>query len=94
MKPGSIGDPDFYLGAKLLPIQLSDGVTAWAMSLSNYIQAAVNNVKDYCAKTYPGHGLLKHATAQLPVNYMPELDVTPELDPDKASFYQSQIGVL
>ena len=76
------------------PIQLSDGVTAWAMSSSKYIQVAVNNVKDYLAKNYPGHGLPKHATAPLPVNYMLELDITPELDPDKASFYQSQIGVL
>ena len=94
MKPGSIGDPDFYLGAKLHPIQLSDGVMAWAMSSSKYIQAAVNNVKDYLAKTYPGHGLLKCATAPLPINSLPELDIMPELDPNKASFYQSQIGVL
>ena len=94
MKPGSIGDPDFYLGAKLRPLQLSDGVMAWAMSSSKYIQAVIDNIKDYLAKTYPGHGLPKHATAPLPVNYMLELDITSELDLDKASFYQSQIGVL
>ena len=94
MKPGSIGDPDFYLGAKLSPIELLDGVTAWAMSSSKYIQAAVNNVKDYLAKNYPGHGLPKRATAPLPVNYLPELDLMPELNLDTASFYQSQIGVL
>jgi hypothetical protein len=94
MKPGSIGDPDFYLGAKLRPMQLSDGVTAWAMSSSKYIQAAVQNVKDYIAKTYPGRGLPKRASAPFPTNYQPELDVTPELNVDQASFYQSQIGVL
>ena len=55
MKSRSIGDPDFYLGAKLRPIRLSDGTMAWAMSSSKYIQAAVNNVKDYLAKTYPGY---------------------------------------
>ena len=27
-------------------------------------------------------------------SYKPELDVTPELDADKANFYQSQVGVL
>ena len=54
MKPGSIGDPNFYLGAELRPIELPDGVTAWAMSSSKYIQAAVNNIKDYLAKNYPG----------------------------------------
>ena len=54
MKPGSVGNPDFYLGAKLHPMQLSDGFMAWAMSLSKYIQAAVQNVKDFLAKNYPG----------------------------------------
>jgi hypothetical protein len=29
-----------------------------------------------------------------PLNYRPEPDTTPELTPDQASFYQSQIGVL
>jgi hypothetical protein len=32
MKPGSIGDPDFYLGAKLRPVTLPNGVIAWGMS--------------------------------------------------------------
>ena len=32
-----------------------------------------------------------HSFAQ---GYRPETDVTPELDPEKASYYQSQIGVL
>ena len=64
------------------------------MSSSKYIQAAVNNIKDYLAKNYPGHGLPKCATAPLPVNYLLELDMMPELNLDKASFYQSQISVL
>ena len=80
--------------SQLHPFQLSGGVMAWAMSLSKHIQVAMNNVKDYLAKSYPGCGLPKCATAPLPINYMPKLDVTPELDADKASFYQSQIGVL
>ena len=57
------------------------------MSLSKYIQAAMNNVKDYIAKIYPGCRLLKCAMAPLPTNYMPELDVTPKLDADKATFF-------
>jgi hypothetical protein len=47
MKPGSIGDPDFYLGAKLKPLVIPNGVTAWGMSSSKYIQAAVKIVKDH-----------------------------------------------
>ena len=94
MKKGSIGDPDYYLGAKLHPTILPNGVTAWGMSSSKYIQAAVQNVKDYLAKNFPGRSLSKRVTAPFPSGYEAELDVTPELDAEKASFYQSQIGVL
>ena len=31
MKRGSIGDPDFYLGAKLRKTKLSNGVEAWGL---------------------------------------------------------------
>ena len=52
-KAGSIRDPEFYLGAKLRPLTLSNGVTAWGMSSSKYIQAAVANVKAFHAKHFP-----------------------------------------
>ena len=38
MKPGSIGDPDIYLGAKLRKVRLDNGVEAWSMSPSKYVQ--------------------------------------------------------
>ena len=62
MKPGSIGDPDFYLGAKVRQTKLPNGVYAWGMSSSKYIQAAVRNVKDYVAKTRPGVKLATRAS--------------------------------
>ena len=46
-KDGSIGDPEFYFGSKIRPITLPNGVTAWGMSASKYIQAAVAIVKSY-----------------------------------------------
>jgi hypothetical protein len=46
-KPGSMRDPEFYLGAKLRDVTLPNGVRAWAMSPCKYIQAAVANVKEY-----------------------------------------------
>ena len=94
MKPGSIGDPDFYLGAKIRPTRLPNGVIAWGMSSSKYVQAAVRNVKDYVDKTRPGMKLAKRATAPFPLGYISELDTSPELNDEDASFYQSQIGVL
>jgi hypothetical protein len=87
MKPGSIGDPKFYLGAKLLrPVTLSDGVEAWAMSPSKYLQGAIDNVKTYLRK-YGERHLPKCAATPLPSNYRPEMDVTPELNPETASYY-------
>jgi hypothetical protein len=65
MKTNSIGDPDLYLGAKIRPLVLPNGVTAWGMSSSKYIQSAVRNVKDYLAKKYPGRAWIKKATAPL-----------------------------
>ena len=47
MKADSIGDPDIYLGAKLRTITLSNGVEAWGMSPSKYVQEAVRNIQEY-----------------------------------------------
>jgi len=94
MKEGSIGDPDFYLGAKLRLTRLPNGVFAWGMSSSKYIQAAVRNVKDYVEKTRPGQKLATRASGPFPAGYIPELDTSPELNDKDASFYQSQIGVV
>ncbi|KAI2496195.1 hypothetical protein MHU86_18334 [Fragilaria crotonensis] len=93
-KPGSIRDPEFYLGAKLRPLTLGNGVHAWAMSSSKYIQAAVENVKAFHRKHFTTRQWAKRTTGPFPLNYHPELDTTPELKADQASFYQTQIGVL
>jgi hypothetical protein len=44
MKEGSIQVPAFYLGAKLKKTVLPNGVVAWGMSSSKYVQSAVHNV--------------------------------------------------
>jgi hypothetical protein len=50
MKNGVIECPDIYLGAKISKVWLPNGVEAWAMSPSKYIQEApVSNVEDYLA---------------------------------------------
>lgn len=94
MKPGSIGDPDIYLGAKVKPITLNNGVVAWGMSSSKYVQDAVRNVEKYMQQHYPGRSLRRNATAPFPREYAPEQDISPELSPEKANYYQSQIGIL
>jgi hypothetical protein len=47
MKEGSIKIPTFYLGAKLKKTVLPNGVVAWGMRSSKYLQSAVQNVKEY-----------------------------------------------
>ena len=47
MKPSSIGPPRIYLGAKISRVQLPNGVTAFSMSMSQYVQEAVKNVESH-----------------------------------------------
>ena len=94
MKPGTIGDPDIYLGGKLRKVQLNNGVWAWGMSPSKYVQDAVRNSEEYLGRNFGGQKLQKRASSPWPSEYTAELDSTPELTPEQASYYQSQIGVL
>jgi hypothetical protein len=64
------------------------------MSSSKYVQEAVRNVELQLEKNCGGQKLKKRATAPWPTGYVSELDTTPELDPTKAQYYQSLIGVL
>ena len=94
MKKGSIAEPDIYLGAKLRTVRLDNDVKAWSMSASKYVQEAVSNVEDYLGKNFGGRKLSKKANSPWPYEYVSELDTSPELKPDLANYYQSQIGVL
>ena len=94
MKKGSIGDPDFYLGAKIKPMRMPNGVTSWSMSSSKYIQEALRNCEKYLKDKCEGRTLTKRATNPFPTKYDPDLDETELLNPDLASFYATQIRVL
>jgi hypothetical protein len=94
MKEGSIQVPTFYLGAKLKKTVLPNDVIAWGMSSSKYVQSAVHNVQEYLAALPGDRKLLKRPPAPFAGGVKPELDESPELDPGKANFYQSQIGIL
>jgi hypothetical protein len=87
-KDNSIGDPEFHLGAKLRPMTLPNGVTAWGMSASKYVQAAIAIVKTYHLREYPTRKWSKRTSGPFPCDYAPELDTTDLLDHDKSTFYQ------
>jgi hypothetical protein len=94
MREGSIQVPTFYLGAKLRKTVLPNGVVAWSMSASKYVQSAVQNVQEYLAALPGDQKLLKKAPGPFVGGCKPEIDESPELDPIRANFYQSQIGIL
>ena len=93
MKKGSIRDPDMYLGAKLRLTKLPNGIVAWGISASKYVQEAVRNIEAYIRNNKLPK-LVKRVTAPLPADYHSELDTSKELDPVRAKYYQSQIGIL
>ena len=94
MKPGSIGNLDIYLGAKLRSARLSNGVKCWSTSSAKYMQEAVRNVEDYIERNLKGRNLKRNPTYSWPTNYMTEDDESPELPPMLASYYQHLIGIL
>ncbi len=95
LKPSSVGDPSMYLGAKLKLTQMSNGVYVWGMSPAKYIMEAVSNCEKHLKSNYDGrYALPTQAAYPFVMGYEPELDETPALDPDWASYFQSIIGVM
>ena len=73
---------------------LENGVEAWALSPSKYVQEAIQHVEGYLESNFRGQTLPKSASFPWPHDYTSELDATPELNPDLANYYQSQVSVL
>jgi hypothetical protein len=94
VKPNSIGKPDIYLGAKLSGVRLPNQVEAWAMSPSKYIQEACKNAKQWHKENKPQSIYPNKCSAPFSNKYCPECDITPELEPEEALYFQSIIGVL
>ena len=100
VKEPSIGPPDIYLGGKVQKVELETGVECWAFSSSQYVQAAVRNVRKCLEKQYEEKNdhlkfhLPKKALAPMSNDYRPEIDISKELDATDAAYYQSLIGIV
>ena len=92
VKEKYIDTPSQYLGNKVSHVQLENGAECWSFSSSQYVQNAANNVKEYLMKQ--GEKRLPRTKSPWPSDYRPEFDVSPELSPVEASYYQSLIGIL
>ena len=82
------------MGAKLRKVTLLNGVEAWSLSPSKYVQDAVSNVKKYLEAEMPHKKLEAKASSPFRRDYRPEMDTSKELNEKEASFYHSQIGIL
>ena len=94
LKEESIGEPTIYLGGTCSKVEVN-GVRCWAFSLSQYVQAACGNVKKYLEKLNKGvhpkdqiYFLPKRANAPFRNDYRPEINVSAELPPEFAVYYQ------
>ena len=94
IKDGKVGPPETYLGAQIERYTLPNAphVKAWAMSSDKYIREAVKEVERKLAEV--DKQLKTNVTTPMPSGYRPEMDVTPELNGEQASYYQQLIGVL
>ena len=95
LKPSSIGDPDIYLGANLKYTRTANGVWCWTLSPSKYVLGACKNCEKFIKNNFDGkYYLPKMAPNPFVRGYRPKTDMTDPLDPDRASYYQTMIGVM
>ena len=101
MKYSLIGEPDIYLGGKVRKKKSDFGVEYWTFSSLQYVQGAVDNVQRYLKKLNADREsnerksfIPKKASAPFRNDYRPEVDVSPELDPEMALYYNTLIFVL
>ena len=72
--------------------QLENNNHAWSFPSTQYVKNEIKNVEDKINKD--GRKLVKRATTPFLFNYRPEVDDSPELNPEDASYYQSLIEIL
>jgi len=90
----SVGPPDRYLGGNIEKVQTEDGSVAWSMSCYDYLNNAVQQVKDELKEKNMS---LKHFGTGLrpyPACYRPEVDITPVLDEEMTNRFKQLIGIL
>ena len=95
LMPTSVGDLDIYLGAKLKETQLPNGIWAWGLSPSKYVNQAVRNTETQLLEEFNGRFRLPlKADNPFPTTHEPETDVSDPLDPSLSSFYAHLIGMM
>jgi Reverse transcriptase (RNA-dependent DNA polymerase) len=92
LKDGSIGPPKQYLGSSIGKYKFENGDECWWMGSEQYVAESIRNVSAWLSNR---NLMLKSKVAStLPTGYIPELDSTPYLNDEDASYYHQQVGVL
>ncbi|MFM7530855.1 MAG: Ty1/Copia family ribonuclease HI, partial [Nodosilinea sp.] len=91
LKPESVGEPSTYLGGQISKFYIEGGAK-WAYGSERYVKEALRVIK----KKLDEYGMCLKAKTNtvLPSGYRPELDSTPELEEDEATFYMQAVGIL
>ena len=92
LKEESIGPPSHFLGNKLRKVELENGVETCAFGSAQSEKAAVDNEETYLKSKE--EKLVAQAPTPLSNRYMPDIDVSLELQPAKASYFHLPIGIL
>jgi len=90
----SVRPPDRYLGGNIEKGQTEDGSVAWSMSCYDYLNNAVQQIKDELKEKNMS---LKHfgtGVCPYPACNSPEVDITPVLDEEMTNRFQQLIGIL
>ena len=91
LKKNKIAPPEFYLGAKLEKKNLN-GKEMWTMNSTDYLKAALDNVLNQMKKR--GVKIPSRVFTPMTAGYLPELDLSPELNADDVTHFQELIGIL
>ena len=96
LKPGSIKEPDTYLGVdiKKFRIHMSDEPekVRWAFESTSYVKKAISDIEKELEDS--NLKLIPNAKTPIASGYRPELDTSPELGSKQLNYYQGLIGIL
>ena len=95
MKSDSVGDPNMYFGDKIKYHKTLNGMWSWKMSPSKYVHEAFKNCKDHLSNNFDDkYKLTKQAPNPFVMGYESELYTSTLCDPEEASYFQYNIGVM
>jgi hypothetical protein len=95
LKDGSVKEPTTYLGADICWMDVggdSEYTYAYGMSSDTYLKRAVQEVESELQMA--GMQLKSKVVSPMVSGYRPGLDSSPSLNPERASYYMSLMGIL